>query len=109
MSIPVTIAVRPSRMNNTEAAYASRLSLGKRLGEIGYFAFEPLRLRLAGGAFYKPDFIVASNGKPIEFHEVKGFWREAARVRIRVAAELHPWARFVAVRLVKGEWVREEF
>jgi hypothetical protein len=45
-------------------------------------------------------------------YEVKGMWREAARVRIKVAADRHPF-RFIAVtkRLVRdgGGWKEELF
>jgi len=44
----------------------------------------------------------------IECHEVKGFWRDDARVKIRVAASLYPF-RFVAVTKTKGGWDIEEF
>lgn len=120
MVIPVTVAVRPSRMNKTEAAYAERLRIEAALGEIAYFAYEPVRLRIAEGALYTPDFMVIRNGKPVEFVEVKGgkrtrmgksvaYWKEASRVRIRVAAEQHPWAKFVAVWNDGRIWRREEF
>jgi len=45
---------------------------------------------------------VLPNGE-VEFHETKGFMREAARVRLRVAAEMHPF-RFLLVKRAGGEW-----
>jgi len=44
-----------------------------------------------------------------EIHETKGHWREAARVRIKVAADLYPWFKFVAVKWDKKQWVYEDF
>ena len=114
-------------MNKLEARYAQQLELLKRADEIIDWRFEPVRLRIGTSgnkgtpsAFYKIDFLVV---KPLitgtgniilgayefEFHETKGFWREAARVRIRVAADLYPWWRFVGVQFKKGEWIYEEF
>ena len=100
-------------MNKTEAAYADRLDLLQVAGELIAWSFQPERLRLSyasvpgekkssGGAFYTPDFRVVMSDRSIEFHEVKGFWRTAAKVRIRVAADLHPMYRFVVVMKVKG-------
>lgn len=96
------------QMNKTEAAYASHLEGLKRAGGVLWYRFEPMRLRLANGAWYKPDFGVKLSDGSFEFHETKGFWREAARVRIKVAAELFPF-RFIAVTRGGGNWKREEF
>lgn len=95
-------------MNKLEAEYAQQLELRKRAGEIQHWAFEGMRIRLAGGAFYRPDFFVLGASGEVEFHEVKGFQREAALVRIKVAASQHPWFRFVTVRKVGGKWESRE-
>jgi hypothetical protein len=100
-------------MNATEQAYDELLE-GKRLsGEIVWHGFGCIRVRLADGAWYKPDFVVIPAYGKIEFHEVKGYWREASRVRIKVAADRYQWARFVAVRKKRkrdgGGWQVEEF
>ncbi len=103
---------RASRMNGTEAAYATVLEGLKQAGQVHWYSFEPWKLRLADGAYYKPDFGVMTADGFLECHEVKGFWREAARVRIKVAASLYPF-RFVAVQKVPnkdgGGWKYEEF
>jgi hypothetical protein len=91
-----------------ERDYASRLEFQRRGGQIQWWAHEPQRLRLAGGAYYKPDFAVLMPDGRLELHEVKGFWREAARVRIKVAAEMHPFM-FVAATRDRGDWVFEYF
>lgn len=73
---------------------------------------EPIKLKLARGAWFTPDYCVTTRPALI-FYEVKGFWREAARVRIKVAARLYPWAKFIAVRKRKkkdgGGWEEELF
>lgn len=91
----------PPKANKTELLYAAA-ELRPRLlaGEIKRYDFEVERLRLADNTFYTPDWRVVMADDTIEFHEVKGFLREAAFVRIKVAAELHPY-RFVMVRRVK--------
>lgn len=92
-----------SGMNKLEAAYGEHLERRRAAGEIAEWRYESTKLRLADGAWYTPDFrVVLPNGE-VEFHETKGFMREAARVRLRVAAELHPF-RFLLVKRAGGGW-----
>lgn len=95
------------KMNKWETLYAEKLDYEQRLGVIEWYKFEGVRLRLADGAYFKPDFAVVRGGK-MELHEVKGMWREAARVRIKVAADQFPF-RFVAVTYSNPGWSTEEF
>jgi len=98
----------PGAMNKLEARYAETLRLRKIAGEIAWFAYEAWRFRLADRTYYNPDFIVLLADGTIEAHEVKGFWEDDARVKIKVAAEMHP-VQFVAVKLVRGAWEYERF
>jgi hypothetical protein len=100
--------IRDERMNGTEARYAKLLDLRKKAGEIINWRFEPFGLRLASKTYYHPDFLVVYPGH-FEIHEVKGFWRDDARAKIKMAAELFPWFKFVAVKSERGRWVYEEF
>lgn len=96
-------------MNKTEAAYAADLEAQKRSGEIAWYAFEALKFRLADKTFYTPDFIVMLANGQLEAHEVKGFWQDDARVKIKMAAELFP-LQFSAVRkAAAGAWTVEAF
>lgn len=95
-------------MNRTEVAYAQELELRRRVGEIKWFAYEVLKIRLADKTYYTPDFAVVLADDTLEIHEVKGFWEDAARVKIKVAAEHFP-AKFKAITKVKGNWKVEEF
>lgn len=97
----------PGQMNKTEKLYAGHLELLKKADEIKDYRFEPLNLRLAKNTFYRPDFLVITQF--IEFHEVKGHWEDDARVKIKVAAELFPWFRFIAVQYEKKQWITEAF
>lgn len=97
------------RMNKTEAAYAELLAARVHVGEILEFKFESVKLRLADRTWYTPDFALVLADGTREIHEVKGHWTDDARVKIKVAADLFPYFRFIAVRRVKGEWVRETF
>ena len=99
---------QPGRMNKTEQAYSNQLNLLKLQGDILDFRFEGLKLRLADKTFYTPDFLVI---KPdhFELHEVKGYWEDDARVKIKVAAHQFPWFLFIAVQRKKSNWVFEQF
>lgn len=98
--------------NKTEAAYESHLDLLMKAGEILWFKFEGLKLRLADNTFYTPDFAVMTKEGYIECHEVKGFWMEDAKVKIKVASALFPF-RFIAIKAIAkkdgGGWSVEEF
>lgn len=98
---------RRGTMNKWESRYSETLAALLIEGKILWYDFEPFSLRIADGAKYTPDFAVLSV-RGLEFHEVKGFWREAARVRIKVAADRFPFP-FLAVTRDKrtGEWVYE--
>ena len=95
------------KMNKTEAAYALLLRARQLNGEILWYSFEAVTLVLAVRTRYTPDFVVWTAGGALEAHEVKGFWRDDARVKFKVAAGLFPWLKFVAVRKHKGAWTRE--
>lgn len=88
--------LKPGQMNKTEAAYAARLEELRRGGEVLWFRFEGVKLRLADNTFYTPDFAVMRDDGQMEMHEVKGFWEDDARVKIKVAAEMYPF-RFRAL------------
>src|SRR5258705_9214761 len=71
-------------MNKTERSYAGRLDQLKYAGKILWYGFEAIKLRLADNTFYTPDFAVMAADGVIELHEVKGFWTDDARVKIKV-------------------------
>ena len=85
-------------MNKTEAAYAAALDQRRTAGEVAWFKFEGIKLRLADNTFYTPDFAVMLANGALEMHEVKGFMQEDANVKIKVAADLYPM-RFIVIRV----------
>lgn len=95
-------------LNKTEQAYQDQLEAMKHAGQIVWYMFEAINLRLAKRTHYRPDFLVLLASGEFEVHEVKGRWTDDARVKIKVAASMYPF-RFIAVRKVKGEFVREVF
>ncbi len=100
--------LKPRKMNKTEAAYGRHLEALKLAGDVHWFGFEVLKLRLADDTQYITDWAVLSRDWVMEIHEVKGFWRDDARVKIKVAAAQFPF-RFFGITKDKTGWVREEF
>ncbi len=92
-------------MNALERRYAQHLSLLYAAGEILGFYYEVFKVRLARSTFYTPDFLVvrqATEAHVLEFHEVKGWMRDDAAVKLKVAAEMYPEFGFVLARREKG-------
>lgn len=104
--------LKTGERNRTEAAYESFLQQQQAVGLILWYRFEGMKFRLADNTFYTPDFAVMLANGQIELHEVKGFWQDDARVKIKVAADAYPF-KFIAVkpRAKKdgGGWQIEEF
>ena len=99
--------VRAQGMNKWETMYSDELMQRKMNGEIEWFGYEAIKIRLAKATTYTPDFSVVLADGSLEFHEVKGYWRDDARVKIKVAAEMFRWARFVVVTRKHGEFQKE--
>lgn len=101
--------------NATELRFAKEVLDARELaGEIDGYEFEGLKLKIAAPgddtsvAFYTIDF-VAWKGTAITGFETKGWWREAGRLRLKVAAERYPMIRFFGVKLIDGAWSYERF
>lgn len=82
---------RPGVMNKTEQAYATLLEQKRIAGEVAAYWFESVRFVLAPNTSYTPDFLVQLPDSTLEVHEVKGFWEDDARVKIKVAADKFPF------------------
>lgn len=99
-------------MNKTEAAYDAHLWLKRHAGTVLWHKFEAIKLRLADNTFYTCDFAVLPDTGVLEMHEVKGFWQDDAKVKIKVAASIYPFV-FKAVKAVAkkhgGGWELENF
>lgn len=93
-----------------EEAYAFNLDLRKLAGEIPAWAYKPWKFRIAHRCYYEPDFLVVPVTGILEIHEVKGFWRDDARVKWKAVIEQHGrWFRFFVVKKDGSGWdVREE-
>jgi len=104
--------LKTGQMNKTETAYAAGLAMKMHAGAVAWYKFEGVKLRLADNTFYSPDFAVMLADGSMEMHEVKGFWHDDARAKIKIAADLYPF-RFIAVTVEAkkngGGWKIEEF
>lgn len=80
--------------NQLERDFYSWLKLthGERIG------VQNVKLKLATGCWYIPDFWAVSSNGDFVFYETKGFMRDDAAVKLKVAAALHVWAKFVLVK-----------
>ena len=102
-------------MNRTEAAYEQVLAGRLSAGEISWYKFEGWKFRLADNTFYSPDFAVMLASGALECHEVKGamvIFQDDAKVKVKVAAEMHPCAFKVVVPRRKadgGGWEVKEY
>jgi hypothetical protein len=100
------------QLNKTEEAYRQHLEVRKFAGEIAWYRFEGIKLRLADKTFYTPDFAVMLANGVLQLHEVKGFWTDDARVKTKVAADQYP-IQIIAVtaktKKAGGGWAIEEF
>jgi len=104
--------LKTGEMNKTESSYNQLLEQRKAAGEVSWFKFEGLKFRLADNTFYTPDFAVMLADGQLQAHEVKGFWEDDARAKIKIAADMYP-LQFIAVMPIPkkegGGWKIEEF
>jgi hypothetical protein len=88
---------RGNTMNKTEAAFAAYLASVYPDAQVER---EGITLRLANGVRYTPDFCVFNPGGDVVFYEVKGFMRDDAAVKVKVAAGKFPRASFWLVTAI---------
>lgn len=115
MTVPkvVPMASAPVRdlfekMNKTERARAIDLEAMKRNNLIAEWWYERWTFKLADDTRYTPDFVVQKLDGSLEIEEVKGFWREDARVKVKVFVEQFPF-RTRGFTKTKDGWDTETF
>lgn len=91
-------------LNKTEALFFAHL---RAAHPNAFVEAHPMTFLLANGCRYTPDFIVYIDGAQIAY-EVKGFMRDDAAVKIKVAAAKFPFVRFVLVWRKRGQWMQQE-
>lgn len=104
--------MKAGKRNGTETEYEKYLEQLKHDGSIIWHKFEGIKLRLADNTFYSPDFVVLNKDYQIEIHEVKGYWTDDAKVKIKVASDLYPFLFKAIYKIPKkngGGWREEIF
>ena len=96
----------PDGMNKTEARYAAELDWLKRENKVVNWWFASVKFRLAKRTWYTPDFLVLLAGGVFRFVEIKGFLRDDAAVKFKLAREKYPWAEWLMLRRSKSGWER---
>jgi len=114
--LPIDKPRRMKRLDGYDSALEARyadevLKPQQAAGIIKQWWYPAPKLFLAPKTTYTPDFMVeyADEGRPLEMHEVKGYWRPQARVKTKVAAQHYPCYRFVGLEHREGRWVEEVF
>jgi hypothetical protein len=109
--VPATIEVtrkprlrqqRSGGLNKTERAFEAYL---KTIWAAPVLP-QSVTLKLANGVRYTPDFVVFHRTSGMHAYEVKGFMRDDAAVKLKVAAHAYPWITFylVSKHSVPGCW-----
>ena len=95
--------VWPKR-NKWEMQFEEYLRNGEGTNELMILP-QALTFRLARATSYTPDIIMTDQegGGNIIAYEVKGFWRQSGRIKIKMAARLFPFVTFIAVTRPKGQ------
>lgn len=94
--------LKTGEMNKTEQAYANYLEGLKWGGDILWYRFEGIKLRLADNTFLTVDFAVLPKSGELEMHEVKGgLIMDDAMAKLKIAADQYPFT-FKLVRRAKG-------
>lgn len=96
-----------SRMNGLERAWWAHLKMNERAGNYSFCELWPIKMRLAEGLSYTPDFMTVSNCGQITAWETKGHMRPQALVKLKAAARKFRWMRFIVVRKIKGKFTQE--
>lgn len=106
----------PGVANKTETRYLQHLELRRIAGEILWYSFEAITLKLAHDCRYTADVAVMLKDCTLELHEVKTMTKSGrlliaddANVKLKMAAELFPFVfRRMAYEPNTGEWIEKE-
>lgn len=99
-------------MNATEKLWHAELLRRYPVGNEGGWTVlcQAITISLGDRLSYRPDFAVITRGGLITFYETKAPHRFAAAglTKVKAAAALFHWARFVFVMRDKGSWTERE-
>lgn len=116
--------LKPGEMNKTETAFAKHLEERRIVGEILWWKFEAIKLRLADGCFLTMDFAVVDAARQLVLYDVKGkmrktrangtkydaaFAQDDSKVKIKLAADMYPFVMRMVYPATGGGWNEDEF
>ena len=100
----ITPSTEESKLNKTEKAYLSWLR-GQGYVWIG---IQAITLKLGDDTRYTCDFMALDSRGDLHGREVKGFFRDDAKVKIKVAARQFPFIKFYVVKKDGQGWNHKE-
>ena len=100
-------------MNKTEQRYSLHLEAQRQLGEILWWKFEGITLKLARSTHLNIDFAVMTADRELRMVDVKGsaaVIQDDTWAKIKIAAGMYPFAFFLAIpaKGQKGQWEMRE-
>jgi len=102
------LELRPStdeeKLNKTEKRYLEYL---RRLNP-PWIGIQKITLKLADDTRLTPDFNYLDPTGRMVFVDVKGFQREDALIKMKVAARMFSWATFIIAKEIKNGWQEKE-
>ena len=106
--------LKTGELNKTEQSYAQMLEAQKASGEVLWYAFEGVKLKLANNTHLTIDFAVMNKDGVLEMIDVKGskaIFMDDSKAKIKIAASMFPFIFKVAYPKAKrdgGGWLIEE-
>lgn len=91
------------KLNKTEKAYLHFLRAEKH----HWIGIQCISLKLGDDCRYNPDFLIINPQGELQAHEVKGFMREDALVKIKTCARMYSFIRLFLVRKEGMSWKRD--
>lgn len=111
----------PRTQNKTEAAYAQHLELLRIAGDILYYGFEVVKVKVGHDCWLTPDFLIMNRDGSLALHDTKGatktkgkqpeetyYAEEDAVVKARSVGAGFPIPMFFVFRRHDGEWEKRE-
>ena len=100
---------RPStdeeKLNKTEKAY---LEILRRTPGIDWLGIQNITVKMADDCRFTADFSYIKDGQLTLVDTKGGFAREDSYIKIKMAARIFTWARFIVASRVKGIWTEKE-
>ncbi|SEN75234.1 hypothetical protein [Nitrosomonas marina] len=97
--------MKAGKMNKTEREYSQYLDALIACGDVLWWKFDAVNLRLADNLHYRVDFLVMLANGSLEGHEVKGGHAfDDSIVKLKMANELYPWPFYLVKKKKGGGW-----